>query len=185
MDLVSKRPVDLFYFTFLSLHIPATLAIDLQSLYPKHLIPSFLKSILNFWISISNDPILQGGDTSSPLWAWIKSFIALEAIFQLPIFIYGSYCLYKNIKSVEIPLLIYGVSASTTTFACLATILALPVYEPPFPPPLIGALALSPEQRTVLLTAYTPYLIVPIFLACDMAGRISNRLSFSHQKKFN
>ncbi|TIA89659.1 hypothetical protein E3P99_01963 [Wallemia hederae] len=178
---ITQRPLDLFYALFLAFHLPTTLAIDLQSLYPQQLVPSFLKDFLHFWISISNDPILQGGNTDSPLWAWIRSFLALEAVGQIPVFIFGSYGLYKGWKSVQIPLLVYGVSAATTTFACLATVLALPVHAPPLPPPLIGALALSPEQRTILLAAYTPYLIVPIFIACDMAGRVTKQSS-DHRK---
>lgn len=73
-----------------------TLAIDLQSLYPQWLIPHFLTDFLRFWISISNDPILQGGSTDSPLWAWIRSFLALEAVGQIPVFIFGAYGLYKG-----------------------------------------------------------------------------------------
>lgn len=93
-----------------------------------------------------------------------------------------SHCL--GSKSVEIPLLVYGVSAATTTFACLATVLALPVHAPPLPPPLIGSLALTPEQRTILLAVYTPYIIVPIFIACDMAGRLSQRGNMNTKKLY-
>lgn len=74
-----------------------TLAVDLQSLYPQHLIPEPLKELLRFWISISNDPILQGGGSGSPLWAWARSFLALEAVGQIPIFIFGAYGLYKGV----------------------------------------------------------------------------------------
>ncbi|EOR01800.1 hypothetical protein E3P92_03227 [Wallemia ichthyophaga] len=181
MTSIAKRPVDLFYAVFLAIHLPMTLAVDLQSLYPQHLIPEPLKELLRFWISISNDPILQGGGSGSPLWAWARSFLALEAVGQIPIFIFGAYGLYKGSRSVQVPLLVYGVSAATTTFACLATVLALPVHAPPFPPPLTGALALSPEQRTILLGAYTPYLIIPLLIACDMAGRLSRR-GYLHEK---
>lgn len=181
------------------MHLPATLFIDMQSLYPEWLIPDALKDILHFWISLTNDPILQGGSTESPLWAWIRSFIALEAVGQVPVFILCSYGLYKGksffsvshtvshrsgSKSVEIPLLVYGVSAATTTFACLATVLALPVHAPPFPPPLVGSLALTPEQRTILLAVYTPYIVVPIFIACDMAGRLSQRGNMNTKKLY-
>ena len=33
------------------MHLPATLFIDMQSLYPEWLIPDALKNILHFWIS--------------------------------------------------------------------------------------------------------------------------------------
>ncbi|EIM23638.1 hypothetical protein E3Q22_01949 [Wallemia mellicola] len=184
MSLLKNRPLDIFYALYLIVHLPATLFIDMQSLYPEWLIPDALKNVLHFWISLTNDPILQGGSTDSPLWAWIRSFIALEAVGQVPVFILCSYGLYKGSKSVEIPLLVYGVSAATTTFACLATVLALPVHAPPLPPPLIGSLALTPEQRTILLAVYTPYIIVPIFIACDMAGRLSQRGNMNTKKLY-
>lgn len=63
------------------MHLPATLLVDLQYIYPSQFVPSFLSSFLEFYVGMSRDPLIGGlfgafGDNAHL--AWFKAFIYLE-----------------------------------------------------------------------------------------------------------
>lgn len=70
--------------------------IDLQAVYPPHLVPGFLKDFLVFYVKTSGDPLIRGLMSQTSEWAWFRTFILLEGMFQLPIFIVGAWALYKG-----------------------------------------------------------------------------------------
>lgn len=66
----------------LQIHLPASLLIDLQALYPTHLVPSFVAKLPELYVSMSNDPLIGGAlDYFGPAHdlVWFKSFLKLEA----------------------------------------------------------------------------------------------------------
>ena len=77
-----SRPLDAFYFGFFILHLLIALLVDLQHLYPQHVLPDALKRIPHFYIDISHDPLVMGaqGLLGGPMeYAWFNALtICLE-----------------------------------------------------------------------------------------------------------
>ena len=118
-------------------------------------------------------------------------------IFQLPLFILGARALWKGTisfqrakqfsqplpvdsKSIYIWLLIYGASTATTTLPCLTTVIFTPLSSSNQP---IGTVAISEEQRLLLLTSYLPYFLLPLYMTWDMVSRITKQISAGQSKK--
>ncbi|KAL5531419.1 hypothetical protein ACEPAG_4296 [Sanghuangporus baumii] len=186
---LTSRPLDLIYFLFFLVHIPATLLVDIQALYPPQYVPEQLKTLMNWYLQWSADPVIAGAfDLNGPpaLWVWFKSFLILEAIFQLPVFLVGIRTLWKDSRTSYPLLLIYSASSATTTIACITTVLRTPFSSTPVPATLLTpfsdipksalgqtALTITPEQRTILLASYVPFLLVPLLMCVDMAVRVA------------
>ena len=82
--------------------------------------------------------------------------------------------------------LIYSASSSTTTIACLSTILRTAISLSPMAPrhldpassasninfmKVVPTFTITPEQRSLLLLSYVPFLVVPLIMCIDMAIR--------------
>ncbi|KAF8659818.1 hypothetical protein AX16_001703 [Volvariella volvacea WC 439] len=168
---LSQRPLDLIYFIFFLVHIPATLSLDLQAIYPDF-IAKHLQFFGDFYVNLSNDPLIGGVSGhfgASQHLAWFKSFLWLEALFQLPVFFLGARGLYKGVQSIYVLILVYAASTATTTLACLAMIFITPPKQQGID--YIGAL--STGQRALLLGSYIPFFLIPLVMAVDMSFRVS------------
>lgn len=95
MDPLLERPLDWIFFCYFTSHIPITLLIDLQSLYPEWIIPDILKKVYTAYVQTVGDPFM---DTSRPLAYWFRSFSLCEAFLQLPFFFFAAYGVFKGIK---------------------------------------------------------------------------------------
>ncbi|KAF8586343.1 hypothetical protein K439DRAFT_1652632 [Ramaria rubella] len=178
---LKSRPLDLLYFLFFLIHVPATLLIDLQALYPQTLAPGFAKNIVSFYISLSGDPLIAGANHyygESYEFAWFRSFLWLELLFQFPVFIIGARGLWKDSRSIYLLLLIYGASTATTTLSCLTTVLAVPTATDA--KNALETVAVTDLQRLFLLSSYVPFLIIPVVMTLDMAWRLSKILDLVH-----
>ena len=71
------RTAFLFFF---GSHIPATLCIDLQALFPN-IYPTPLQNLLSFYTSTFNDQLM-----AAPHDTWFRAIVAGEFVFQLPFF---------------------------------------------------------------------------------------------------
>ncbi|KAH7914599.1 transmembrane protein 6/97 [Hygrophoropsis aurantiaca] len=170
---LTSRPLDLLYFVFFLTHIPATLLLDLQSLYPTAMIPSFIRMLPKLYTDMSSDPLVAGamgylGEDAMLHLVWFKTFVVVEMIFQLPTFILGLWGLWTGSRSIYVLMLIYGASTATTTLPCLSVLLATPVSSYP-----IEVHSITPDQRLLLLSSYVPYFLIPLGMTVDMAFRIS------------
>ncbi|KAG2011626.1 hypothetical protein CC2G_011720 [Coprinopsis cinerea AmutBmut pab1-1] len=179
---LSQRPMDLVYFLFFVSHIPFTLILDLQAVYPTWLLPedSSLRALGAFYVSMTNDPIIGGvagtfGEVTRRSMQWLLSFTYLELFFQLPTFFYAAYHLYHNRKlHVLYPLMaIYGASTATTTLPCIVLVLTTP---PTGVATVLGS-TVSSGQRLTLLASYLPYLLIPLVMAIDSAYRMAGLVS--------
>ncbi|KAF8745474.1 hypothetical protein AX14_008900 [Amanita brunnescens Koide BX004] len=172
---LTSRPVDLLYFCFFLIHVPATLLLDIQHLYPTDLVPSFVRTLLRLYIQMSNDPLVGGiagyfTGTNPDQFVWFKSFIVLEAIFQLPVFFLGMRGLYNDSRAIYVLILLYGASTATTTLPCVAVI-----FQTPETTALTIAkniASVTSAQRLLLLSSYIPFMIIPLIMAVDMAYRV-------------
>ena len=176
---LTSRPLDLVYTLFFAIHIPATLLLDCQSLYPAWLLPAPLAALPRAYVAQYGDPLIGGlfgffGDAArDALEVWLRPFMVLEAVFQLPVFILGIKALYNDDPSVYPLLLAYGASTATTTLPCIVAVLRTPLLSQPYVlEDLMGsAPAITPAQRAMLLVSYVPFLLVPLAIAVDMARR--------------
>ncbi|KAH9016414.1 transmembrane protein 6/97 [Lactarius deliciosus] len=170
---LTSRPIDLLYFIFFVVHIPATLLIDFQAVWPKHLIPESLQLLPPWYVGMSGDFLVGGSmgilGNGSGL-AWFKSFLYLEAVFQLPVFVIGAYGLWKGSRGIYGLLALYGASTCTTTYACIAAILEAPTTSAATIAQ--NVVSVTPAQRTMLLFSHAPFFVIPLFLAVDMAVRL-------------
>jgi len=170
--------MDLIYFIFFVTHIPVTLLIDCQAIWPKQIVPKTLQALPPWYVGMSGDPILGGvmginGNESA--FAWLRSFIYLEALFQLPVFVLGARGLWRDSPGVYALLALYGASTSTTTLACLATVINTPTTSAATIAQ--GVFSITLQQRVILLASYVPYFIIPLFVAVDMAFRLQKLAS--------
>jgi hypothetical protein len=80
------------------MHIPTTLCIDMQPLYPSSLTQylSPLRAVLEWYISTTRDPVLSGVLSGRWEWDWLKMFFYLEGGFQLPCFLLGAWGLWTS-----------------------------------------------------------------------------------------
>ncbi|KAG2056720.1 hypothetical protein BDR06DRAFT_909137 [Suillus hirtellus] len=171
---ITSRPLDLVYFVFFLVHIPATLLIDLQALYPPWLIPYFIRALPRLYIQMSNDPLIGSvlgllGD-SKPF-VWFKTFLAVEALFQFPVFILGARGLWRDSRSIYVLLLVYAASTTTTTLPCLSVLLATPTTSAQTIANKI--VSVTTFQRSLLLSSYIPFFVIPFIMTIDMAYRLS------------
>jgi hypothetical protein len=96
----SERPLDFVYFVFflvsalpdvgwglaetemyVQVHIPASLFVDFQSLYPRERVPSIIAWIPEHYIALSNDPLIAaafGHTDNAAEYLWFRTFLYLE-----------------------------------------------------------------------------------------------------------
>jgi hypothetical protein len=71
-------------------HIPASLCVGFQSLYPKDWVPSIISWIPAHYIALSNDPFIAaafGHTDNATEYIWFRTFLYLElyaAAFHRP-----------------------------------------------------------------------------------------------------
>jgi len=169
--------MDLFYFVFFLVHIPATLGVDCQALL-KPYVPESMQALTHYYVGMSGDPLVGGvmgifGNGSEL--AWFKSFMYLEALFQLPVFVIGAHGLWRDSPGIYTLLVLYGASTATTTYACIAAFMDVPTTSAA----TIAqkAVSLTSEQRVILLVNYVPFFIIPLVIALDMACRLQKLAS--------
>ncbi|KAG2354951.1 transmembrane protein 6/97 [Suillus spraguei] len=171
---ITSRPLDLIYFAFFLVHIPATLLIDLQALYPPSLTPYFIRALPQLYVQMSNDPLIGSvlgmlGDSKH--FVWFKTFLAIEALFQLPVFVLGARGLWRDARSIYVLLLVYGASTTTTTLPCLSVLLTTPTTSAQTITDQV--ISVTSSQRLLLLSSYIPFFVIPLVMTVDMASRLS------------
>ncbi|KAH9931876.1 transmembrane protein 6/97 [Fomitopsis serialis] len=173
---LTSRPLDLAYFSFFLMHTFATVVVDLQAIYPPHLIPSAMKGVVDYYLTTYNDPLIGGvmgffGPAKADSFNWFETFVIMEAFFQLPSSSWACEGFTKvHSRTIYVLLLVYAASATTTTLPCLTTILATPVTPVPSADP--SSISVTPAQRLSLLTSYVPFLVVPLLMTIDMGFRV-------------
>ncbi|TFK74992.1 hypothetical protein BDN72DRAFT_603502 [Pluteus cervinus] len=173
---LSKRPLDMLYFAFLLMHIPATLLTDLYSIYPES-IARILRPLNEQYFKMSNDPLVGAlagyhGPTASDHLLWFKTYIWLEVFVQLPIFAIGAWGLYKSSRLTHVLLLAYATLTCTTTLPCVVILFKLPAFTgqqvAQYPP------AVTDAQRLILASSYVSFFMIPFVMLLDMFNRVMN-----------
>ncbi|EIW67144.1 hypothetical protein M231_07109 [Tremella mesenterica] len=164
------RPMDRVWFIFC---VVVTLTLDCTHLYPPALIAKTpLPRFQKWYIAWSRDPIVTGATGTAAEWGWLRTFVWMELLFQVPCFLIGAVGLYRNDKRVYPILLAYGASTSTTLIPALSAILTYPVQPP-----------LTKGEIGTLLASYLPILILPTILVIDMSIRILGIIKVAEERK--
>ncbi|KAJ3180063.1 hypothetical protein HDU87_002287 [Geranomyces variabilis] len=152
----------LFYAT----HVPSTLLLSLQNFIPATFIPTPLKTLLAAWVRLSADPILapliytDAGTTTpdgkhillqhTPQRAWVSAILFAECTAG----VLGLLWILR--KGVDNPRtfpaqIAHAAHTATTTGILLADLYAT-------------QLARTAQQNAILLCAYAPYFLVPLWI---------------------
>ncbi|CAE6474849.1 unnamed protein product [Rhizoctonia solani] len=172
---LKERPLDLLYLAYFAIHIPPTVLMDLQAVLPRDLFPSVLQQLPQFYLNMSGDPLIAGamglhGVTTQ--FTWFYTFLVIEELFQLPLFILGIYLLRQNSPYTPILLTVYGSHVTTTMAPVLATLLATPRAIPGVVQKVNDFSSLNSSQLSMLLSSYIPFLIIPLVMAIDGTTRM-------------
>lgn len=100
MSRFAGRPLDLFYFVFFIWHVPISLCVDFQAIYPASIMSRLastpLPAFIEWYKTWSRDPIIVNAATGGWEWDWIRGFMWVEALFQMPCWIIGAWCLWNS-----------------------------------------------------------------------------------------
>ncbi|KAI0001580.1 hypothetical protein BJV77DRAFT_968733 [Russula vinacea] len=167
---LTSRPIDLFtLFSSWYVHIPATLLIDCQAIWPKQFLPELVQAIPPLYVSMSGDPLIGRA------MGILGNGSELACLFQLPVFVLGARGLWRDSPGIYSLLVLYGASTCTTTLACVATIIGTPTTSATTIAQKVISITL--EQRVLLLCSYVPFFIIPLCIAVDMALRLQKLAS--------
>ena len=189
-----RQLFDYLIITFFVTHIPITMFVDSQGLFPRQLYPQFARSMLDDFNRDFKDPLVGRKKVTAtsrhftfffslfsnlwsfsppfqmtpPLSPWFKSLVWSEILLQFPFFFFGAYAFITRKNWIRIPAIIYGSFVVATMFPILAELAAhtAPGYNSL---PVIGF--------------YLPYLIVPLLLVVVMAATPAPFPSSSPKKK--
>ncbi|KAF8933485.1 transmembrane protein 6/97 [Dissophora ornata] len=158
---LSARPKDLAMFVYFASHIPTTALMDLVPLYPSFMAP-YVKPLIefnNYYVENYKDPFMA--DRSN---IWFNTFLHMEAVVQLPLFIYAAWALYNNKKSAALWICIYSAHVITTVLPCLTTLNLGQPSDFPF--------HISDSQKTFLTCLYMPWLLFPLWMLYECYHRV-------------
>jgi len=157
------RKLDQIWFWFCVIHIPITLLVDLQALYPPWLIASTpLPGFMKWYLAYSRDPVVAGAMKGGVENAWLVTFFWIEAVFQIPTFVVSAIGLRNNDKRVYPLLLAYGASTATTVLPIIVWVLHPECATPQF----------TPAELNNLLGSFVPFFLIPLGIALDMGWRL-------------
>ncbi|BEJ14773.1 hypothetical protein CspHIS471_0405400 [Cutaneotrichosporon sp. HIS471] len=172
MSRFAGRTLDRVYFIFLICHIPATLVMDGQAVYPSWMVPGPLDALKEWYLNFLRDPIMAGVFAKDPTMRFMMPFFYLEMFFQLPCFVLGAAGLWKNDRRVWPLLVAYGASTATTLLPVLQRLL----FDTKTSPPLTAV------ELAGLLGCYVPFLAIPLLMAVDLGFRIAKLLGGGPRK---
>ena len=164
-----QRPFDCLVVAFLVSHIPVTVLIDSQALFPAHYYPAFAQRAMKWYLADLQDPLVWYTAVHLPshtslyqvlcllqithLPSWFKVLTWSEIYVQLPFFFVAAYAFAFGKSWIQKPTIIYGFFVAST-MVCI-----------------LGELALAPQPQhspALLCGIYLPYLLMPLAMALRM-----------------
>ncbi|KAF9135753.1 hypothetical protein BGW39_000623 [Mortierella sp. 14UC] len=158
---LSARPKDMAMFVYFASHIPATVFMDIVPLYPSFLAPLIqpLLEFQDYYVETFRDPFM--GDRSL---IWFNTFLHMEALVQLPFFVFAAWALYHNKRSIALWLCVYSAHVITTVLPILTTLNLSKDSAFPF--------AVSESQKLFLTCLYTPWVLFPLWMLIECFQRV-------------
>ncbi|CAG7855219.1 SubName: Full=Uncharacterized protein {ECO:0000313/EMBL:CCA73114.1} [Serendipita indica DSM 11827] len=133
----------------------------------------------------SNDPfILATWNLVKHDWEFyfMKVFMVMEVLIQIPAFIIGTYGLRKNTPLVYPLLLCYASAALVTTTTVFFVSVNLPSANDTSLDATSKFYALTDEGRRTILGPIIPFLLIPAVMWVDMLIRVTSLVSAGIQK---
>lgn len=145
-----------FCILFFAVHIPTTILVDAQAVFPRHHFPAFARTMLDDFIHRSGDPLM-----SEPREGWFLSLIWTEIVIQLPFFLVALYAFLLKKPWIRTPASAYG------GFVC-ATMVPI-LHE------ICMTETIDVTKKVMLLCMYLPYFVVPCLIViwcCVCSDRV-------------
>ncbi len=95
---------------------------------------------------------------------WFETFLHMEGLVQLPIFIYAAWLLYRNSKSAALWICIYTAHVITTVLPCLTS---LHLNKPEQ-----FTIEVTEASKATLTLIYLPWLVVPMWMLFECFQRV-------------
>ncbi len=159
---LSQRWYDLLIISYFLLHIPLTLFVDSQAVFPREHYPQVFRQMLDDWIRDYDDQLMK----SPP--AFIKAYVALALFTHIPFFLVATVAFIKGHNYIRLPTIIYGISTATTVVASIAE--AWVRFSPHTPM----------TTRYACLSVYALWMVIPLLLVVrawndNMFGQQENK----------
>ncbi|KFH71679.1 hypothetical protein MVEG_01974 [Podila verticillata NRRL 6337] len=168
---LTARPKDLAMFVYFVSHIPTTILMDAVPLYPSFM-KTLIQPLLDFqvwYVENFRDPFMADREL-----IWFNTFLHLEGLVQLPIFFYAAWALYNNKRSIALWICVYAAHVTTTVLPCLTTLALGKPSDFPF--------EISDNQKTFLLSVYSPFFFFPLWMLVECFGRVRSHEGISSKK---
>jgi len=156
-----SSPFDAVIFVYFVLHVPITVLMDAQAVFPASFYPGFLRGVLAWYLETTCDPIMGGATGRVPRWAF--GIMCIEVTGQFACFFLGAHALWHRKPWFRTLGLAYGTHVATTLVPILAHLLLEPLD------PSCRDNVATPAQRLQLTALYLPWLVLPSLLALKCA----------------
>eukprot|EP00210_Caulerpa_lentillifera_P007314 g6991.t1 len=149
---------------FFIVHLPVSVIVDSQVLFPTKWYPKWATDIVEDYITDSGDPLMSNPEL------WFASLVACELVFQVPFFVCGVWCYLTKQCWIRIPAILYSVHTCTTMIPIVSTL-------------IIKAMTLNPDSNDSnfnlgqMLMTYIPFFLLPLFVGIRWI--MVNRAPFS------
>ncbi|KAG9128249.1 hypothetical protein FRC07_002208 [Ceratobasidium sp. 392] len=124
---------------------------------------------------MSGDPLMAGAiglHGAVTQFTWFHTFVAMECLFQFPIFLIGMRMLKKESPYLPILLVLYGAHVTTTVIPALTTVLATPRTSVELLADNVPFQSMTRAQVNMFLASYLPFLIIPLIMTVDGTLRL-------------
>jgi hypothetical protein len=143
----------LIFTGFFASHIPISLLLDGQVVFPAQWFPEVIQNVREFYVATFRDPLMTG----PPFDPWFQSLVVCELLLQVPYFFLAVHMLTKTETTtknqIRLPSwfrslsIVYGAHTATTLVPILATIL---LHDD-----------ISTFEKMTLFGFYAPYFLLP------------------------
>ncbi|XP_014783862.1 sigma intracellular receptor 2 [Octopus bimaculoides] len=158
-----RRFIDNIFFIYFTSHIGISIFFDSQVYLPSWMYPAVFRDLLNKYCTTMKDPLLLQAPT------WYEAFLLCEFFLQFPFFFVAAYAYWKGVKScpwIRLPIVIYATHTATTLLPILYHILNYD-FRSLETKKLRYAGPVTPSERYLLATVYSPYLLTPLVMLAD------------------
>jgi hypothetical protein len=111
---LSRRPLDYLFLAYFLLHLPISIGVDLQLIFPREHFPLFLRTTLDGWVKDADD-VLTG---TAPL--FYRVFVWIELFFHIPFFVAAIYAFVRGKEWIRLPTIIYATEVLTSMAVVIA-----------------------------------------------------------------
>lgn len=110
---LSKRPYDWLFLAYFALHLPISILVDLQIIFPRSWFPAVLRSTLDDWVRDADD-VLTG---TRPV--FFQAFVWVELVFHIPYFCFALYAFAKGRNWIRDVSIIYATAVLLSMVAVI------------------------------------------------------------------